>query len=360
MGSSFVVFGDSYTDTGNLDALVFQLTRGGVDLYEPFPYNSLELFDNSTRLSDGEVLSDSIATLLGISFATFPQTTNPYPSELINFALTGDASGPGTGTTDISLNYSFAGATSSFTGKEDPLNPAEDLSDLPIGVLTQIGSFVDAVRDGDLSYSGNGPDILISTGGNDFSGFIPEILSVLSTDQRQDDTLLGQQIADSITGNIETAVSWLQPFADTISILGPFPLGRTPFAYQIEKFGLPGGALPLPPVEGLGDFLTGVTERINDQLAARFDPDQGSGFEDVLVIDGSRVFNRARRSWRKEYGSQPDLTQALNRFYPGNGKSVESFFYVDGFHFTDAAYGYLAEATVELMGRSFPDLQVAL
>lgn len=314
-----IFLGDSLFDIGNLTTLA---QSSGV---QPFP----PPFYNQGKASNGQVLSEAIASLIHISpellIGNSMVTTSPNPLE-------------------DNVVYAIAGATTGVFG-----SAGNNLEEFPIGLASQVESFLNNLP---TTNSNNQTiEVFISAGSNDVFEVLvnnQSFVNILLTPETEDNETLINNTANNIINNISQAINLIENKTENISVVTLAPLGNTPFAIKTDQ--QIDNSTPLDLAGQTSATLNSIASRVNQELTNIFD-NQINNNPKVDIIDGIKVFNNAINA------RQNDLTTPLIKdisyldYVSGEtdleaNLPVEQFVFLDGSHPTSIFNQYLAEEII--------------
>ncbi len=325
------IFGDSLLDGGNGGG---NLTAILAALGLPSPFAAPPYSDG--KASNGLVFGEAVAEELGIDSDTlisrFTVPTSPdVREENIVYAVAGATSEDLLSQVELFLADFEAASEIDDNGDEDDEDDDQDCHD----------------------DEGNRIDAIIGAGSNDVLVYLDPInapdkfnvlLSVLSTEEEDDDLDLTDQIATYIEDNIDRAYDLLEDSVDRTVITALSPLGDIPLAIQADQ--LIDSLLPEDQSGGTRDFLTGVAEEVNDRLMHQFDDE-----ENILILDAFGIFEEGLEAWKlsvEAMGLKP-ITN-LDFISSGPGADIDQFAFLDPVHPTESFNEFLAmEASTEIV-----------
>lgn len=280
------------------------------------------LFDNGNwirlALPGDPVLSEGISLELGLEPASIVSAfslgdLNPLETDI----TLDDVSRLSPKSFRFSLNYAVAGATSASFGSTAVQQG--QLGDDEIGLQSQVDKYLSEVSPAALKNPRFAQDYgLISAGSNDVFEFLANLPSTNPTELLQAATVK----IDQITGNIIGAINKIDPYLNSIVVLGLTPLSRTPLLQE-------------NPLAGqLADFITST---VNLNLRQQFDNPLDNR-EDVFVVEGFEVFNEAQRQYAE-----------------ATGDFEFSGFWLDAVHPSKEAISYLSPLIANQILTAFPD-----
>jgi len=178
------------------------------------------------------------------------------------------------------------------------------------------------------------------------------LLKVLFTKDDDDDQALALHIATSIVDNTNSAYERIEDVVQRTVMTGLPPLQDIPFAFEADQ--VIDSLLPGDQAGDTRDFLTVITEEVNDQLMAKFE-----GQEDVLVLDTFDIFEEGLEDWQSSV-EEMGLTPIIESDFISSGSgNIEQFAFIDQVHPTASFNEFLALEASEQIASEFANFGMA-